>query len=370
MDSINNIMNNFYKSLGEAAPQKTLNDAFPSVTGSIAEEEKASDGTNGLKRICINENCSACGICYGSSEHFAALADGKAANKYKVLPQKAIKEVEGIIEMCPSNAISLADSEYASENVSQFLEKAKEAYKKVIEDTLPNVEFYGNNYEIKCPDFNLRSDRRGVSKSYDRTDRDGFRYFKNSVFPYTKQIIQNMLIDYKTSTLSTFYNIKNDPNNFYNQTNEKLSAELASIAMAAKDLFDIEIDIEKFQELSIQPQTGIKGLKDIYSYRLEHLEEIYIADTVANEIDVDGYQYYVEIEDSPYANDKYTWCILELVREWYKDIRRELTFYMNSYDSPIHEIINDMKLPYEGQVKSAWEDKMTVLSKLLPTKTA
>lgn len=331
-------------------------------------KEKVSDNANGLKRISINENCSACGICYGSSEHFAALTDGKATNKYKVLPQKAIAEVDSVIEMCPSDAISLISSEYASENVSQFLKKAKKAYKRVIKKTLPKVKFDDSNYKIKCPDFNLRSDPRGVSKDYDRTDRDGFMYFKYSVFPYTKQIVQNMLIDYKTSTLSAFYNIKKDPNNFYKKVNEKLRLELANIAMAAKELFDIEIDIKKFQELSIQPQKEVSGINDLYSlysYRIENLEEIYIADTIANELNVDYYEYSVEIDDSPYDNDKYIWCISKLLIEWYKDIRKEITRYMNSSDSPIHEIINDMKVPYEEQVKSLWEDKMIVLSDLL-----
>lgn len=313
-----------------------------------------------IKRLEISDKCSACGICFSQSDAFSEDESGKAIVNHEFLSLKQLNEVSNVASMCPEAAISVSEIQVKRLDKEQFKELCRQEREKTLQqlkDKFETFAFDAYKYEIKCADFNLHSDFRGVSRSWERTEEEGFRYFKNNVFPLAKQIIQNMLIEYKKKSLSAFFEFEKNPE-LFEEMNKFMSSKLRYLGTYYNSNFSKNINLDKFSDMNVTAEKGISGVKDLYTYRLEHLEEIFITEAVMSNLDPYDYDCYVDSETSSFDSDMYYWSISRLVGKFYGDIKKELNKYMNGPDSPIGEIVGDVTKPFYKKLSKAWNTQI------------
>lgn len=316
-----------------------------------------------IKRLEVSDKCSACGICFLQSNAFAEDESGKAIVVHDFLQSENLDEVTNIASMCPEGAISIKEVQVKKLDREQFKEMCRQERENAVQqlkDKYETFAFDAYKYEIKCADFNLHSDFRGVSRSWERTEEEGFRYFKNNVFPLAKQIIQNMLIEYKKKSLSAFFEFEKNPK-LFEEMNKFMSSKLRYLGAYYNANFSKNINLDKFSVMNVTAEKGISGVRDLYTYRLEHLEEIFITETVMSNLDPYDYDCYVDSETSSNDSDMYYWSISRLVGKFYGDIKKELNKYMNGPDSPMGEIVGDITKPFYKKLSKAWNTQVYAL---------
>lgn len=325
------------------------------------ENNVHKENKNFLKKVVITEECMACGLCLEKSDLIVESEDGRVKCSKQFISEGDAKIIAEIASECLENAIKIVDTDMVICDIDEFFAIANKKKEHLFSCRLNTLEFNPADYVINAPDFQIRSDPRGVSRDYDRTDRDGFNYFKYNVFPHTKTIVRNMIAEYKEKVLSRVFDLRNGGKAFYIMMNEKMSTELRDLATYFEAVFGIAIDVDEFSKVDVLPYTGNKDIDELYGYRLKHLEEIYIVDDIVSNMEAEDYEFSVTIEDSPYDSDKYTWCISSLILKYYQDIRNEVSKYINKVDSPIKEISMDLIEPHKKKLSELWEQKMSEL---------
>lgn len=355
---------------GAARGISKLAETVSNTTNEADRNEKTnatSENKNCLKKVIITEECMACGLCLGKSDLIVESEDGRVKCSKQFVSESDAKVIAEIASECLENAIKIVDTDMVICDINEFFEIANKKKDQLFSCQLNTLEFNPADYVINAPDFQIRSDPRGVSRDYDRTDRDGFNYFKYNVFPHTKTIVRNMVAEYKNKVLSKVFDLRNGGKAFYLKMNEQMSNELKDLAIYCKTVFGVELDIQEFSKVDILPYTGNKDIDELYGYRLQHLEEIYIIDDIVSNMEAEDYEFSVTIEDSPYDTDKYTWCISSLMLKYYQDIRDEISKYINRVDSPIKEISMDLIEPHKKKLSDLWDKKIKELESIMPS---
>lgn len=308
----------------------------------IIEEQEAENYTDSLKKIVIKSSkCAACGLCSEMCKLISEGTDGKAiVNGSGIVDSNDIEEIEMVINSCPEEAIILRNAGIVKSEGNQGIKELKE----IIMDEFSDYEVYMPDrayYRFNSEAFYVESPRSDKAYLYDYSSynsavREGLREFDRIMYSNKKAIIQKLLVEYKTRCLEPFIYDHDDEGNYYYQARKEISKRLELFVAQAEVLLGRKLSLgEDFCKIKARPIFGTDGgsmSREGYVYQLRHLEEVWVADRIANQIKplswFDTYIDTSDIEDYR-GRDKYAFKVGDAVEELRRQILDETYDVLN-----------------------------------------
>lgn len=311
----------------------------------VMEEEEAKNYTESLKKIVIKSSrCVSCGLCSEMCKLIGESADGKAIVKGSgIVDSNDMEEIEMVISSCPEEAISLRNAGIVRSEGQQGINELKNIIINEFKDykvNMPAREYYRFN----CDSFYIeipRSNRANLFdySSYKSAMREGLREFDRIMYSNKRTLIQKLLVEYKTRCLDPFMYDYDDESNYYYQARKEISKRLEVFVAQAESLLGRKLSLEDdFCEIKARPIFGTDGSsisREGYVYQLRHLEEVWVLDKIANQIEpLSWFDTYIDtndIEDYK-GNDKYSFSVNDAVDELRSQILNETFSVLNDSD--------------------------------------
>lgn len=311
----------------------------------IIEEEEAKNYTESLKKIVIKSSkCVSCGLCSEMCKLIEESSDGKAIVKGSgIVNNNDMEEIEMIISSCPEEAISLRNTGIVKSEGQQGIKELKDIIIKEFKNYkvhMPERECY----RFDCDSFYIESPRSNKANlfdysSYNSAMREGLREFDRIMYSNKRTLIQKLLVEYKTRCLDPFIYDYDEESNYYYQARKEISKRLEVFVAQAESLLGKKLSLEDdFCKIKARPVFGTDGSlmsREGYVYQLRHLEEVWVLDKIANQIEslswFDSYIDTNDIEDYR-GNDKYSFSIDDAVQELRSQILNETFSVLNDSD--------------------------------------
>lgn len=312
----------------------------------MIENEK----TKTIRKITVNDECLACGLCINECDWLVENEEGKAIAKDNIfLTSKDMDLFEKVKSICPVSAIGI-------KNCGRTTTEGEEGLKELLQIVKDLVE----NYEIKMPDSKeYYFDKEGYSvpkgyssreykyeyKSDSKAEYAGLKEFNRIMYSQRRALIQQILTQYKVNEVYKFFEDSDNEVNYFNKINIEFINLLHEIIYEAKVIEEnLEFDEMLFEY--IEPEFGRKGDKfdeEMYVYQIRHLEEIWLTDNIINELeDLNWFDVYVNTDymENSRGKDIYCYKLAEVQEKFAQQILTETAYVLNSYDG-VKKILED-----------------------------
>ena len=366
-----------------------------------------------MKQIFISSECIKCGICIVQSnllkeneigEPVPILASG-------IIQKKLIPEFKKVMDDCPVNAISLIEyrgiinnletKQSSSKGVMNNLETKQSSSKcennkkednqvilnqdniNEIKKTLgekiqkyKNLEEYKDKYKFNIDEFYIPlpysiEENKYNYKSDSSAERAGLREFDRIMYSQKRAIIQKLLIQYKTKILDGYSTYKRKKGNYYYDINCEIEKKLEILASEIKELSNNKIKLDKkFTNFEVEPTFGINGDKmnrELYVYKVRHLEEIHIVDDIIRELEpLSWFDVYVNTDDYEDYRGKYVYCynLREVTETFAKQILTETAYILN-YDDIIIDLLKYPIEKFISDVEKELNKKFEIIEEMI-----
>lgn len=249
-----------------------------------------------MKKLCISNECIACGNCLMNGATFIEENDaGKAVPKGTgSLTDEEVKSLKTVVENCPVGAISIVGGSDS----------------KSLEDVIKKLLAL-KNYKISRPDkqeficdksfLKVAAPTSGLVSKYsyrddDKAESEGLRAFNAIAYSQRAALAQSALVLYKEVYLNKFTYFAEDEGCYYHVENNKVGTLLHDIAKEVKELTNGSVIIPE-NLLKFSPKPIIES-SDTYKMYVCQFEELR-ARTVAlkNVEDLDWYETFVNSDE-------------------------------------------------------------------------
>jgi ferredoxin len=306
-----------------------------------------------VKRVKVNDNCVACGVCFEITDLLVENEEGKAEpNPLVKVDESNIEKVEKAISVCPENCICIEEKRLIDKTgVEGILE-----LKKLVEDIynsyngcIPPTE----EYKFKKEDYSIsfstdvKGTRQYVYRSSEKADSAALNEFNRIMYSQKKALIQGLVVEYAAKKIRPYMIDSDKEGGFLYEANKRFNTVLNQIVTEAKELVDDKIDLsEAFGEFEILVEdTSLQEIKDIY-HNLAGCFDYQIE----KELDsLDGYDCYMTNDDKDEYNSKGNWVrskycytgigVIEACQSLAKDIVSETYYVVDDRDDGIHYYI-------------------------------
>lgn len=331
-----------------------------------------------MKKIYISDDCIVCGSCVIQSNLLKETATGKPAPIIAsgIIPKNLIPGFKNIIDSCPVNAISITESDgmikkLKSENlveVKKLVNLKLEKYKDIISN---KDEYKFNKDEFLIPLPHSSDENKYNYNSDSSAERAGLREFDRIMYSQRKAIIQKILVEYKTKILNRFLKYEKKKGNYYYDLNCEIRENLKDLSIEIRDLSNNQIKLNtKFTNFEVKPTFGINGDKidrELYVYKIRHLEEIHIVEDIIRELEpLSWFDTYINTDDYEDYRGKDIYCydLREVTEKFAQQILNEVAYILNYND-----IITDLlKYPIEKfvcDVEKELNRKFEIIEKII-----
>lgn len=317
------------------------------IEKTMVEITQEKERTNSMKKIVISSNCVACGACSMMTEYIKENPNGTVCpNGAGIVPHNEVDAFQEVINACPVKAILLENAGLVHKTGKEGLIELKQLIQSEFNGykvPMPNPEkykFVKTNYNVPTPWGT--NERRYEYKSDSKAEDAGFQNFDRIMYSQRKPLIQQVLVQYKTSVLTQFTEYNKEPGNYYYDINASVSSRLQEFVAEAQALSNNKLSLPSdFAVCDFEPIFGTKGDKfdrEMYVYQIKHLEEIWVTDNIINELEpLSWFRTYVNTDDMTIYDgkrdkDMYCYDLREVTNELAKWILNETEYILNSYD--------------------------------------
>lgn len=300
-----------------------------------------------MKKIVISSNCVACAACVTMTEHIRETADGTVVTSGSgIVPDNKLNSFKEVIDICPVKAISLVDTRLTNKTGKKGLAELKKIIHSEFDNykvSMPSAESYKFIKEdYKVPRPYCPKERCYDYKTYKKAEAEGLQEFNRLMYSNRKTLIQQILIQYKTNSLSKYIEDENKPGNYYYDINTSVSKRLEEFVAEAKFLSNGTINLpSNFTKCEFKPVFGREGNKfdrEVNIFRLRQLEEMWFTDRIMNELEpLRWYDSFIdsediEIYDGKKERDMHCFDLESVTSTFAKHILDEVAYVLNSYD--------------------------------------
>ncbi|MGE4284710.1 MAG: ferredoxin [Clostridia bacterium] len=353
------IFENLNEGLMNVVSATSLGKLSASVTENAADdiERKIQRNKKGdlVKKIAISSNCAACGACAMMTGYIKENPDGTVSpNGAGIVPSDELEAFQQVINTCPVKAISLENTGLVYKigkegllELKQLIQSEFNNYKIHMPES-ENYKFIKANYHVQTP-WGSR-EMRYEYKSSNKAEDAGLEEFDRIMYSQRRVLIQQILVQYKTSVLAAFTEYIKEAGNYYYDINTTISSRLQEFVAEAQALSNGKLDLSSdFAVCDFEPVFGRPGDKfdrEANVYQIKHLEEIWVTDSIMKELEpLSWFRTYVNVDDTEIYDgkrekDMYCYNLREVTSELEKWILNETEYVLNSWDG-IKTILED-----------------------------
>lgn len=329
------------------------------------------------KKIKVNENCIACGMCL-VSPFMEELPDGKAQAKGTgVLPADKESEFGKVINDCPAHAISLENA--AQKSKAQILADAE---KKIAAFHLHVPDCKELGYDKKYADFSVPvyapGENQAKYSSYNQAKSAAEDAINQVMFSQKSMIVRNIVNNYCMDKLAPYTRYEEMDRNFYYSANkeaEQILKEIAGELQAVSPYASISGEMLKIKSRpDLSKDYEIKVLKEDLLYQSDVIisremqGEYYQLSFYVQDCDIDSEEVYAGrglFGGDKYVDKYYFYNTKAAFEEIAKDLRSACDGSFNDVivDGCALSMVKSLVEKYEKRLKEELHRKVQEFSK-------
>lgn len=334
-----------------------------------------------MKQVKVDrEKCSCCGACFTDSAIFAEdNAGGAVVVNCGIIREDEIPEISKIIEVCPSQAIFLIETDDKVVSKDDLKKIVNELKNKLEGIQIPDVKIA----DIK---MNAKEIQIQVPYSYDRyqyiysseakAESAGLAEFDKLAYSQAEKIVLQILIQYKINKLRKYYT--SDEESYYVKKNQEFEMALKNIEekiiLASNGMLKLPNDFTVFFSLPARDHHD----RELFLNILSRFEDG-LSGRVMNEFHSNSYsskseyKMYLDTDmSSEYEGEcffggdkyKYRYCytgVNEAIKNLIGDLQSSVNYA--DVDEEAVERVNSVLKMYREDVAKRIEEKCNMLSK-------